>query len=84
MSRRFCFRKHFYSQRVYSSQTILKSARQHFYAIVLSSSKNSFGRFLLAWFEILGLFVNTLTADDKYYCHNREKYPQAIQIIWKI
>ena len=28
----------------------------------------------------LGLFVHTLTADDKYYCHHREKFPQGIQM----
>ena len=31
--------------------------------------------------EILGLFVNTLTADDKYSRHNRENFPQQIQMI---
>ena len=28
---------------------------------------------------MLGLFVNTLTADDKYSRHNREKFPQHFQ-----
>ena len=30
--------------------------------------------------KFLGLFVHTLTADDKYYCHHREKFPQGIQM----
>ena len=30
--------------------------------------------------EILGLFVNTLTADDKYSRHNWEKFPQPFQM----
>ena len=30
--------------------------------------------------EILGLFVNTLTADDKYSIHNSETLWQPIQI----
>ena len=28
---------------------------------------------------MLGLFVNTLTVDDKYSRHNRENFPQQIQ-----
>ena len=30
--------------------------------------------------EILGLFVKTLTADDKYFRHIRENLPQLIQM----
>ena len=30
--------------------------------------------------EILGLFVNTLTANDKYSLHNMESFPQGIQM----
>ena len=30
--------------------------------------------------EILGLFVNTLTADDRYYLVNRENLTQHIQM----
>ena len=30
--------------------------------------------------EILGLFVNTLTADDKYSCYKREKYRQGTKV----
>ena len=30
--------------------------------------------------EILGLFVNTLTADDKYSLHNSENLTQPIQM----
>ena len=29
--------------------------------------------------EILGVFVNTLTADDKYFLRNRKNLPQPIQ-----
>ena len=35
---------------------------------------------LLVICEVLGLFVNTLTADDKYSLFNRENLPQRIQI----
>ena len=30
--------------------------------------------------EILGLFVNTLTADDKYFLSNSENLHQSIQM----
>ena len=30
--------------------------------------------------EIFGLFVHTLTADEKYSVHNREVLPQPIQM----
>ena len=30
--------------------------------------------------EILGLFVNMLTTDDKYFRHIRENLPQLIQM----
>ena len=30
--------------------------------------------------EILGLFGNTLTADDKHYLYNMEYLPQLIQM----
>ena len=35
---------------------------------------------LLVICEILGLFVNTLTAGDKYYLCNSGNLPQAIQM----
>ena len=31
-------------------------------------------------FKILGLFVNTLNADEKYYLVNRDNLPQHIQM----
>ena len=31
--------------------------------------------------EILGLFANTLTGDDKYSLHNTENLPQPIQMV---
>ena len=55
------------SQHVKGSETLLKSARQNFCHIFWSfrkkiSSKNS----VLVVSEILRLFVNILTPDDKY------------------
>ena len=37
---------------------------------------------LLVICEVLGLFVNTLIADDKYSVCNSENLPQLIQIQW--
>ena len=34
---------------------------------------------LLLICEIIGLLINTLTADGKYYLHNNENVPQTIQ-----
>ena len=75
MSKRSCFRSRFQSQRVYESQTLLKSARQPFYFIVSSS------RHRLSWktshlvrYKTFGLFVNAVTAYEKYSHH----------IIWQI
>ena len=39
----------------------------------------SFETSLLVISEILGLFVDTLTADDKYSRHKGENFPQIIQ-----
>ena len=35
---------------------------------------------LLARFEILGLFVNTLSSHERYSGHNRENFPKPIQM----
>ena len=34
---------------------------------------------LLVICEILGLFLNTLTVDDKYFHHYRENFEQPVQ-----
>ena len=31
------------------------------------------------WYEILRLFVNALTADDKYSCSNMQNFPEQFQ-----
>ena len=33
------------------------------------------------WYEILRLFVNGLTADDKYSCSNMQNLPQQFQTL---
>ena len=81
MSRRFCFRTAFSSQHINESQTMLKSARRQFYPIIsLFRDKLSWKTSLNVRSDILGLFVNTLTSNDKNSCHNRENFPQPIQI----
>ena len=69
------------SQHVKGCQTLLKFSRQHCYHIFSSlSGKLSRKISLLVICKILGLFVNTLTADGKYSLCNRENLPQTIQI----
>ena len=34
--------------------------------------------YLLLIFELLGLFVKTMTANDKYFLRNKENVPQGI------
>ena len=61
-------------------QALLKSARHHYYPIfpciwdILSSEKSA-----LVWSEILRLFVNTLTADNKYSRGNEHHFAQQVQ-----
>ena len=60
---------------------MLEFARQHFYHIFSSIwGKLSRNLSLLLISEISGLFVNTLTADDKYCLRNLEKYLQSIKM----
>ena len=66
-SKRSCFRTPFANERVNGFQTLLKSARHQYYPLFspirgkLSSKKSP-----SVWYEILRLFFNALTADDKY------------------
>ena len=79
--KRSCFRTPFDSQRVNGSQTLLKAARQHFYFTFSSIwDKLSWKTSLLVTSEILRLFVNTMTADHKYFRNERKKFLQPVQI----
>ena len=79
-SKRSCFRRPFDNQRVNEFQTLLKSARHQYYAIfpciwnILSWKKSA-----LVWYEILKLFLNTLTADNKYSRCNVLNFAQQVQ-----
>ena len=81
-SKSSCFRTSFTSERVNGFQTLLKSARHHYYPLFSSirgklSCKNSPS----VWYEILRLFVNALTADDKYSVSNMQDLTQHIQTL---
>ena len=74
------FQRPFGSEGVKGSQTLLMSAQQHFYAKVPSMlNKVRCVWCLLVASEVQGLSFNTLTADDMYFCHNREKFCNKFQ-----
>ena len=80
MSKRCCFRTSFGKQRVNGFQTLLKSARHHYYHIFpLIRDKLGWKKPALVRTEILRLFVSTLTADDRYTRCNMQDFPQQHQ-----
>ena len=70
----------FFSQHAKASQILLKSATQHFDHIfsfsVLGKLNWKMSFFLIS--EILSLFVNTLTADHRYFLRNKENVLQPV------
>ena len=80
MSKKSCFRTPFANERVNGSQTLLKSARHHYYPLFSSiRSKLSCKKSPSVWYEILSLFINALKADDKYSDSNMQNFPQQFQ-----
>ena len=80
MSKTTRSRTPFRNQRVHEFQTLSKEARNHHYPIVpWIWDKLSWKKCRLVKFKILRLFVNTLTADDKYSRRCMKKFPQQIQ-----
>ena len=74
------FRTPFGNQRVHEFQTLSKSAPHHYYLIVpWIWDKLSWKKCRLVRFEILELFVNTLTTDDKYSSRNIQNLTQQLQ-----
>ena len=75
-----CFRRPCSNQRVNGFETLLKSARHHYYPIfpcildILSLKISA-----LVWYDILRLFVNTLTADNMYSRYNVQNFAQQVQ-----
>ena len=63
------------------SQTLLQSEGQHLYHIYWSTRKQlSVKKYLLVIWKMLGLFVNTLTADEKFSVLSTGNLTQPIQI----
>ena len=70
----------FRNQRVHEIQTLSKPAGNHDYPIVpWIWDKLSWKMCRLVRFEILELFVNTLTTDDKYSSRNIQNLTQQLQ-----
>ena len=81
MSKRSCFGIPHNEEPEKRSQTLLKSSRQHLCHTYWSLwRKLSWRKPPLVIFKILGLLVNTLTADDMYCLLNREYLTQPIQM----
>ena len=81
-SRKSCFRTPFGNQRVNGFQTQLKVATHHYYPFFRwISGKLSWKRTALLWLKMLILFVNTLTADDKYSFCNMQNFLQQLQAL---
>ena len=77
MTKRTFFRTLFSSERANGSRTLLKSAQWQFCPIVSSFwDKLSWKTSLWIRFEILGLFVKTVTTSDKYSRHKWENFLQ--------
>ena len=73
LSKKRRFRTSFDSQHVKGSQTLVKFAWEHFYQIFSSlRGEKVLKIFNLLKFEIIGLFVNTLTADYMYLVPDSE------------
>ena len=74
-----CFRTPFGNKRVKGSQTLLKSALEHFYGnFSFMSQKVRCVWCPLVGSKMWGASFNTLTADHLYSCHNREKFSQQV------
>ena len=81
MSKKSRFRLPFGKQHGKQLPTLLKSERQHLYHIYWSiGTQLSCKKSLLVLWKILMLFVNTLSAIDKYSLLNRDNLPQTIPI----
>ena len=75
-----CFRTPFANERVNGFQLLLKSARHHYYSLLSSiRGKLSYKKLPSVWSEILRLFVNALTVDEKYSGSNMQNFPQQFQ-----
>ena len=81
MSKKSCFRGCFYKQYGKRGPGLLKSSSQHFFHIHRSlPSQLSWKKSLLLTCQILGLHVNTLAADEKYFVLHRDNLTIPIQM----
>ena len=79
-SKRSCLRTPFANERVNGFQTLLNSARHHYYSLFSSvRGKLSWKMSPSVWHEILRLLVNALTVDYKYSGSNMQNLPQQFQ-----
>ena len=79
-SKKSCFGTPFANECVNGFQTLLKSARHHYYRHFLSiRGKLSCKKSPSVWYEMLRLFNNALTADDKYSDSNMQNFHQEFQ-----
>ena len=75
------FRRSFNSQHVKGSRTLEKSALEHFYQTFPSLWGEMICKIApLSKFKIIGVFVNILTADDKYPVPDCENLSFSIQM----
>ena len=81
-SRSSFIRTPFGNQRVNGFHTPLKVARHLYYPFFpWISGKLNWKNTVLLWLKIFRLFVNTLTADDKYCCGNMKIFLQQLQTL---
>ena len=81
MQNRDCFWEPFGSERVNEAQNLVKSAEKYFYPTFSSLWANlKLKKLILIRSEILGLLVNTVTANCQYSPSNRENLLLQIQI----
>ena len=81
--RRSCFRTPFGNQRVNGFQTPLKVTTWQYYPFFpWIPGELSWKKTALLWSEILRLFANTLTADDRYSFRNMRNFLQQIQTLF--
>ena len=81
-SKMSCFRTPFDNERVNGFQTLLNSARHRYYPIFSwIRGKFRWKKSALVLSEILRLFVNILTADEKCSRYNMQNLPQQLQTL---
>ena len=87
MSKSASFMQRFGRQHVKRSKALLRSERNQFKTnLQLIRERRSRKRLVLVRSEFLGQFVNTLTADYKYFRWNRKNLWQQVpmQISWQL